>query len=372
MKKNIIFLMLLLLEGNIFWAQANYSDCSSALIICSKGDYTFQEFTGPGANENEVLKKSCMGEFFEEKNSAWIKWEIESPGQLEFDLIPLNLNDDLDFVLYRIDKGSQECFSSRSIRCVASGKNLGAVEKEYKSCLGPTGIKKDDKEVVENKGCDRNDNNYVAPIYVQAGDNYALFVHNYSSSSGVIFELRGTAELKLERDLTIDFDKNSTEESYTFYSSIGGGTVRGSQYWNFGKNATPAFAEGKGPHVVRYKSAGIKTIETTIETEEGCMLSAIKQVDALPNLNSVTSPDNDLEVFPNPISAKASLQLKNNKIGKWANFHIVDVLGRIHLSHHLFIGTTPTEIDLTPLDAGAYFIKLETDEKNYLKKIIKQ
>lgn len=381
MKKKLCFFLLFVLAMHTILAQSTYpdyspnSDCASALLICSKGTYLLEDLSGGGTELNEIANTTCLGQDFIEKKSAWIKWEVGKAGYLEFDLTPLQLHDDLDFALFQIEAGPTECSTRKLIRCVASGKNLGAPSEDYQACLGPTGIRKDQNDIAEDRGCGNEDDNFAAPIYVQAGENYALFIHNYTSAQGVIFNLYGTAQLKLERDLAIAMDYTETDNKnnqYTFSSLLDGGIVLGIQQWHFGEGAIPSFAQGSGPHLVQYSTSGLKHISTKIQSPQGCMLSAVAQLDALTSLNSISATDVGFELFPNPTLGRAFLQVHPNLTEQWAQLYLIDVQGRVLHTQSEYLKNVPIEIDLSIYAPGTYLLRLETSEENYLKKLVKQ
>lgn len=380
MKKKLCFFLLFVWATNFLVAQSAYSDCSSALIICSKGTYLLDELSGGGTDLQEVNDNTCLGQNFTEKNSSWIKWEVGEPGFLEFKITPLDLNSDIDFVLYQIEKGGTECTDEKqkkAVRCIASGRNLGDLVDSYKPCLGPTGIRKEARDVEEFKGCVASDDNFAAPIHVVAGESYALFIHNNSDEKGVLFEIEGSGELKLERQLIIEHqqenqeDQNLQQDISTFQSHIKGGVVNGLQTWSFGADAIPAHATGSGPHKVTFHSSGMKNIQSSIQTNEGCQLNAVYQLDVLSSTFAINSNDQGFTIFPNPTTDQVFIQRTNSEGKEWARIYLVDVLGKVQSVDTRFLGNAPLEMDTSGLTPGAYFIRLEIGEKSYLQKLIK-
>ncbi|MCY7328552.1 MAG: hypothetical protein LH618_08395, partial [Saprospiraceae bacterium] len=88
------------------------SDCPQASILCDKSSFVVQKVTGAGQNISELTDATCFsngapGNY--ETNSTWFVWTCSQTGTLEFTLTPLNVADDLDFVLYRLPNGIGNC-----------------------------------------------------------------------------------------------------------------------------------------------------------------------------------------------------------------------------------------------------------------------
>jgi hypothetical protein len=54
---------------------------------------------------------------------------MEDQGALEFDLIPFDSKDDIDFVLFKLDASNLSCEAWNPIRCMAEGPDLIDAEK---------------------------------------------------------------------------------------------------------------------------------------------------------------------------------------------------------------------------------------------------
>lgn len=70
---------------------------------------------------------------------------------------------------------------------------------------------------------------------------------------------------------TVDFAANKTavcrDETIVFSDSTKGAGISWS--WSFGANASPAIAQGTGPHAVKYSSGGSKNVSLTVTTLNG-------------------------------------------------------------------------------------------------------
>ena len=192
MKKVFLFLIVFASCQFIF-AQDSHSDCSNAVIICSKDAIAIEELPGFG-NTQELDNIGCSSHEANETNSVWFKWKIKNAGDFGFTIISINENNDIDFVLYRLSDGLDNCFAKEEIRCMASGQNRGAINIIGKSsCLGATGLSDVSKDNSEMPGCSDTDDNFLSTVSANGGETYALVVNNYYSAKGFLLEFTGTA-----------------------------------------------------------------------------------------------------------------------------------------------------------------------------------
>jgi gliding motility-associated-like protein len=260
------------------------SDCNTGVILCDKSPFTVEQVTGVGSNPNEIGNVACSTFScpLSESGSAWYKWTCDEPGSLTFSLTPLNPADDLDFILYQLPNGINNCDEKFDLRCMASGEVVGADFDIWEPCTGATGLADGEEDTSENCGCDPGDDNFVAPIEMEAGVSYALVVNNFSQSgNGFTVEFGGTgtflgpeAEFRTEPEL----DTLCLENSITFVdesSFIGG--LSGWE-WTFGEDASPATATGQGPHEVTYGSPGLKSVLLRVLTSDGCIVSHVETI----------------------------------------------------------------------------------------------
>ena len=90
----------------LFMSSAVYGqqDCFDAISVCSNTYVQNTSFSGFGASQEVQPGVSCLGNG--ESNSAWYLFTVTSPGTLEFQLDPINPNDDYDFALYNLTNDS--------------------------------------------------------------------------------------------------------------------------------------------------------------------------------------------------------------------------------------------------------------------------
>ncbi len=256
------------------------SDCPQSAVLCDKSSFVVQKVSGAGQDIKELNDATCFfggvgGNF--ETNSTWFVWTCSQSGTLEFTLTPLNVSDDLDFVVYRLPNGIGNCQDKEIVRCNAAG------DFAFSSpCMGPTGLQPGDSDLSENAGCqDPGDDAWVAPFDMVAGESYALVVNNFSSTgNGFNLQFGGSGEfLGPEAQFTtvpavvcVGKPVKVTDAS-TF--AIGSITEWN---WSFGADATPQTATGPGPHTVEFTSVGQHPVVLTLKTNLGCQVTAIQNV----------------------------------------------------------------------------------------------
>ncbi len=265
--------------------RAPEADCGNAVVLCDKSPFKIENLSTAGRNTNEVDGACIQQEFA----SSWYTWTCDESGTLTFELTPNNneisqITDDLDFAIYELPNGVNDCSDKILIRCMASGANTNADGSvaplsEWASCNGPTGLRVGEDDFTEDPGCLLSSNNYISPLQMQAGKSYGLVINNFSRSGlGFEIEFGGTgtflgpqpdfdlaAVQAFECDKTIIFSNQSFSETDQIVS----------WEWNFGVGADNAFAEGEGPHDIVYESFGPKIAALTVTTSRGCQVTKV-------------------------------------------------------------------------------------------------
>jgi len=254
-------------------------DCVTGVILCDKSSFSVDYVLGGGNDTQELDGASCLVNCggAAETSSAWYKWTCDQSGTLSFVLTPNNPNDDLDFILYELPNGIDNCNSKNELRCMASGENTGQPLSDWIGCYGPTGLQIGDPDTGEECGCQSGNNNFVAAIDMIAGQSYALAINNFSNSSaGFSIDFGGTGTFlgpevgfDLNPDVNIECDQSIVVLDA---SSFGAGAIVGWS-WFFGAGATPAAATTPGPHTVAYESFGEKFVTLTVESDGGCFVT---------------------------------------------------------------------------------------------------
>ncbi len=258
------------------------ADCGKAVVLCDKSSFFIENLQGVGDETNEV-EETCIRQEFA---SVWYRWTARTTGILTFTITPNNTNnpeEDLDFAVFLLQTGLEDCSNKELLRCMASGETQGNPPQLNEPCFGATGLMDGDPDIIEFAGCDIGDNNFLAPLNMVEGESYALVVNNFSESGfGFNIEFGGTgtflgptpdfeitAQETFECDKTILFDDQSlaNTDEITGYN------------WNFGEGAEPIFATGQGPHSVIYTSFGTKIAALTVETLRGCTSTELIEFD---------------------------------------------------------------------------------------------
>ena len=272
------------------------SDCPQASILCDKSSFVVQKVTGAGQNISELTDATCFsngapGNY--ETNSTWFVWTCSKSGTLEFALTPLNVSDDLDYVLYRLPNGLGNCQGKQVVRCNAAGDN------NYPSpCMGPTGLRGGDSDISEDAGCtDSGDDAWLSPFGMVAGESYALVINNFTSTgNGFNLEFGGSGEfLGPEAQFTTDPAAVclGTPVQVTDASTFPIGSIT-EWNWSFGADAIPQTATGPGPHTVQFNSPGQHPVVLTVKTNLGCQLTAIQNTLIYPDVQVdtvIAAPD---------------------------------------------------------------------------------
>lgn len=257
------------------------SDCSKAVVLCDKSAFVIDTILGVGILDPGVTNTCIM----QELSSAWYKWTCETSGTLTFTLTPNNYqqgfeSDDIDFVVYELPGGLNDCLNKREVRCMAAGANTNQPFSNWRRCNGPTGLTVGDPDTTEPAGCQgASQNNFVNALDMVAGKSYALLVNNFSQS-GLGFSIAWggtgtfqgpkpafdiTAVQAFECDKTIIFANQSVAPTDSIVSYL----------WSFGAGANPISDSTTGPISVLYESFGDKKVALTVTSSKGCVVTEI-------------------------------------------------------------------------------------------------
>lgn len=258
-------------------------DCDSAVILCDKSPFSVGFLAGVGDMPNEIGDVSCASNScpFEESSSTWYKWTCQDAGPLAFTLTPQNPSDDLDFVLFELPNGLDDCTNKQDLRCMASGENVGAPFAEWAPCTGQTGLSLADPDNSETCGCQPGNNNFAQAVNMVAGRSYALVINNFSQS-GAGFSIEfdqspGTGTFEgPEANFIFGPEVACVGETVTYTDASSFiGLIEGYE-WDFGMGAVPRTASGPGPHDVTYDTPGLKPVLLEVTSDRGCVVTRIE------------------------------------------------------------------------------------------------
>ncbi len=167
-----------------------HKDCDDALQLCGDSPFTIEVFEGTGDSDDGVTSTCLIMEF----SSTWIAINPITGGDLVFEITPAEDLNDLDFAVYQLTNG--DCETKEIIRCMASGETAGAPVSSNEPCQGSTGLAFGETDTEELPGCSDGDNNFLAPLQVQPGDQYILLINDFSSNlNSFTLSFGGSAEL---------------------------------------------------------------------------------------------------------------------------------------------------------------------------------
>ena len=176
-KKHLILLIFLISISEVFAQEPN--DCGNATVICGSINFTYTP-TGPGTDDFATNPPpSCLPNGNVESQSVWLQITIDNPGDLEFVIKPNNGFDDYDWAIYGPNATCNTL--TNAVRC-SSTMFLGD---------GSTGLGNGALDFTEGPG---TGDGFLAPLAVNSGETYIIFINNWSStSSGFDLDFGGTA-----------------------------------------------------------------------------------------------------------------------------------------------------------------------------------
>lgn len=170
----------------------NGFDCSSAVPVSSAAGFdTYLVHENPVFTNFQLScvkgDDSIFGAY-----GYWLELNIVSEGVLSFDIIPHNLQDDFDFILFKNSPENPCNPNLQILRCMLSGPELSGVYWADGGCLGITGMAPESDLTHLQAGC-QHQSNYLSPLYVFEGSSLLLYVNNFNSNSGFSIDFTGSA-----------------------------------------------------------------------------------------------------------------------------------------------------------------------------------
>lgn len=86
----------------------------------------------------------------------------------------------------------------------------------------------------------------------------------------------------------------------------------------------------------------------------------------LVSISNLQTDTHDISVYPNPSNDYMMIEMPNN-INTTKTFKLMDLYGRLVLQHQS--SKNSIKLDVSKLNAGVYFLQIESDSKSYVKKI---
>ncbi len=144
-------------------------DCPGAIPICQNVYSTTASYTGEGNIPGEInTASSCLGSG--ELNDVWYTFTVGQTGNLNFNITPVNMNDDYDWAIYNLTTHScADIFTDPSIE----------VSCNFSGTPGITGANGGSTLTSQN-AAGTPDN---ALLQVTTGETYVVNISNFSSTS---------------------------------------------------------------------------------------------------------------------------------------------------------------------------------------------
>lgn len=241
-------------------------DCETAIYLYNTNDIGTTKFIGAGFNNHES-EGTCLGA---ESNSTWYKWKAANDGTLVFTLIPIDVTNDIDFVLY--DLGTTgDCSQvnyTNAIRC-ADGHGICSIGPNYSQ----TGLDFHSIDLYEAIGCDGTQDGKLKYVDMIAGHNYGLLINNYSGASG--FQLKFTDQNGVAGtgtfgapDVIINVQPPTcaSNKTYVFNNFQ---TKDHTFSWDFGANANIIDVDADFNFTVQFTTPGTHNIGLTVYNSIG-------------------------------------------------------------------------------------------------------
>ncbi|MEI2694129.1 MAG: T9SS type A sorting domain-containing protein [Saprospiraceae bacterium] len=342
----------------------NFADCITPLTPCFSS-IKIEKFNGTGSVIDQLGENKCFTSGETENNSIWISIIIEQEGDLEFSIKPLKTNDDLDFIVY---KNPTSCNKLKSIRCVASGENLGTVYNNSYNCLGNLGLKKASKDLWESKGCNGDADGYLSPIDVKKGDRVLIYVNNYSSKNGFELNFEGTCTFKKFEPIPF-YHQGELKGGKLIYSFFNDANY----YWGGCKIDWKIYdvdniieKEGASISNIQFTTSGIKTIIRRIINESGCEFTDSLKV-YLRGLDQSKSYGDFYisDVYPSPASSYINLEVFSST-QTHVDYIIINAKGKeLFKKRKEFVDKYKViTVPISGLTSGEYFIQVTDGNKN--------
>lgn len=364
MKQLILTFLINLILINFTIAQSiSFSDCVSTLTPCAS-TFVIDKLADFGNKLDKLGNSPCISSEENETNSLWIQFNINKSGSFAFDLIPLKSNDDIDFIVY---KKKSTCEDLSSLRCMASGQNLGTIYNNSNTCANKTGLSPSSKDENEPSGCFGLADNYLSSFEAQRGDNYIVFINNYKSDNGVEFKFTGSAEFEIKNYPKYECSLNYANEQWSYKlnhkttQGLGGCTIN----WLIIDEQGEQVFSGDHINNIYFSITGKKTVIRSIHSSAGCDYVDTTSIQVSSLTTTKNSKDIQISnVYPNPSKNTIYLEVSNPKL-KSLKYHIVTVEGKevLPFKNIDLIQYQVLAIDVTNLTPGNYFINI-IDAKN--------
>ena len=289
MMRNLIFIITLSFMSIALLAQDGSSCATPLLVTCNKYMHIDHLFQGT-LTDNGAMP--CVDDF-QEVAGIWLELKIGRSGQLAFDLVPDDPDQDLDFTLFR----GKNCRTLEAVRCVGGGRSADG----HSGCMGATGLRADEVDYFEMVGCPEGQNNYARSIFMEAGEEFLLYVHAFQGEGGFGISFAESVILSsvpVQQAVQTSWDGEAHSVSLALEEPVE------QAIWTF-PGSEPGHAIGSGPHLVRPVKSITLPWQVEIVLNEDCICD-LQKGEVEPQLQ-----EGKLKVWPNPARDWVSITISS-------------------------------------------------------------
>lgn len=162
---------------------SGHADCENAITINSEG--VFGPTNSP-AGYGDILEISDnkLGDkyyFEQEHNTVWYRFVTQKDGILTFDIVPENLKDDYDFMLFKVND-DEYFFCTYEVKNKIARPVRTNISRNNTSIRSMTGLEEESTNEYISSGIGKP---YSKALEVKAGEKYYLLVDNvYENGEG--------------------------------------------------------------------------------------------------------------------------------------------------------------------------------------------
>jgi hypothetical protein len=157
------------------------SGCNDATILENQSFITETDLLTEAEIIDEAGRIFCTDKLTAQAGVKWYKWLVDDPGTFGFTITPLDPSHDIDFVLFELPAGMNNCEPKVPVRRMGAGMNDGNTTS---SCSGATGLVEGQTDTEESCGCSGDADGFLAPVYLEQSKSYALVVINWTDPAG--------------------------------------------------------------------------------------------------------------------------------------------------------------------------------------------
>ena len=178
----LIFFLILITPSfsQLYHVTEENADCSSPIVLT---DTIYGPTNAPVGVGNTTEFSDKLGSYYsfeKEHHTVWFKFTSPETGTLTFDIVPINTNDDYDFLLFKYSENESnfcENIKNKTLRPIRT-----AISRNDKTIQGKTGLKEGATADFIHSGPGES---YSRPLQVLKGETFYLVLDNvYENGHG--------------------------------------------------------------------------------------------------------------------------------------------------------------------------------------------